>query len=220
MKLTKIIVLMIALIPVKSMAVDYELSLGQTQYKQSNNGTWFQEAFPYTVDLNSINWSAGVSHKFDSVPRVRAEFVNLGKASADAWAVPIDAYYNTNSNECVGRCLPLARFQSSGSVKGIALTIAPEMKFGDFSVFVEGGIYIFRPTYSAVVTNVRWTYEAEPITVYTKHNTTTQMTYVMGLVVRYKQVEFVARYYDVEAADDDVPAVYLGAYSASVRFRF
>ena len=215
-----LLIVVLLLIPMKSMAVDYELGIGQTQFKKTVNGTWYQEAFPYTLDLKSVNWSAGISHKFDAIPRVRAEFVNLGEASADALAVPIDAYYNTNTNHCVGRCLPLARFQSSGNVRGVALTIAPEKSFGDFSVFVEGGIYIFRPTYSAVVTNVRWTHEADPITVYTKHKTTTQMTYVMGIGVRYKQVEIVARYYDVEAADDNVPAVYLGAYSASLRFRF
>ena len=216
----KIIVLMMASIPCQAMAIDYELSAGQTFFKQTINGTWYQNAFPYTVDLKSVNWSTGLSHKFSDYPRIRAEFVNLGIASADALAVPIDAYYNTNTNQCVGECLPLARFVSKGGVRGVALTIAPEKRFGDFSVFIEGGIYIFRPTYSAVVTNVRWTHEADPITVYTKHNTTTQISYVMGLGVRYKQVEFVARYYDVEASDDNVPAVYIGATTVSVRFKF
>lgn len=216
----KALLILLILVSFPSMAMDFEASIGKTHFKPSQNGTWYQEAFPYTLNLESVYWSVGVSHKFENFPRVRAEYVDLGDASADALAVPIDAYYNTNTNECIGKCLPLAHFVSSGSVRGVALSIAPEKRFGDFTVFVEGGLYFFRPTYSAVVTNVRWTHEAEPITVYTKHKTTTQITYLFGAGVRYKNVEFLVRHYDVEAADDDVPAVYLGANTASIRVMF
>lgn len=219
--------LLLALLPINAMALDFELSGGITKYKRAQNGTWYQEAFPYELDLKSAAWSAGVSHKFVGYPRVRTEFVNLGMASADAYAVPNDYNYNFNDNTCNTRCLPIAHYMSKGDVRGVAFTVAPEWKFGSYTAFVEGGVYVFRPRYWALVTEIIWgdsngdyAEGARRDQTTVRHKANIQSSWVIGAGVRYKNVDFSLRIYDVGANDDDVPAVYRGASTAFVRVIF
>lgn len=221
----KTLLLFTLFFPVLASAVNLELSVGTNQYKLTPDGTWYQEAFPHDLDLNSEAWAVGVSHKFDKYPLLRAEYVSLGMARANAWAVPNDYNYNPNTNQCIGKCLPLANFVSKGSVKGIALSFAPEWKFGTISVYAEGGIYIYQPTYKASIHNVYCCFgDQYPVGPYPsgtiKHNSHTSFTYLFGAGVRYKNVDLSVRYYDVEAADDAVPALYIGATTAMIRVNF
>lgn len=205
--------------PFMASAVNLELSVGMNQYKLISDGTWYQEAFPYDLDLRSEAWAIGISHKFEKWPLLRAEYVSLGMARTEAWAVPSDLNYNPNTHACVGECLPLAKFYSKGDVKGIALSFAPEWNVGPASVFIEGGLYIYQPTYQGSVYCCQGDVSMTgPYTV--KHNSQTSYTYLFGVGVRYKNVDFSIRYYDVEAADDDVPAVYIGATTAMMRVQF
>ena len=213
------------LFPAIASAVNFEFSGGINHYKLVPDGTWYQEAYPYTLDLKDVAWSVGVSHKFDKFPLLRVEYVDLGKASADGMSISSDDDYDTNTHSCKSsnpkRCEPIARFQSSGTVKGLAFTAAPEWQVGAVSVYIEGGIFVYQPSYSAHVTGMVWVDEGVYLDPYTiKHKMTVESTYTFGAGVRYKNVDFSIRYYDVAASDDDVAALYIGATTAMLRVRF
>ena len=210
-----------------SHAADFEAGIGFTQFKRSQNGTWYQEAFPYDLDLNSVGWSIGVSHKFTGWPRVRAEFIDLGDASAWALAVPNDYNYHTSDNSCNVKCLPLATYKSSGDVRGVALSVAPEYKFGAYTTYAEIGLYFFKPRYKAVVTGIIYGSstgdypEDTPVrTAYIKHDANIEITYLVGAGIRHGNIDVGIRYYPVEAPNDDVPAVYRGATTVTMRLAF
>lgn len=222
----KTFMLLVLLFPLAASAYDFELSGGFTKYKRAQNGTWYQEAYPYELDLKSAAWGIGVSHKYAGLPRLRLEFVNLGMASADAYAVPNDYNYIHNINQCNVKCLPLAHYMSKGDVRGVALTVAPEFSFGSSILYVEGGIYVFRPRYWATVTDI-YTGSAEgeilynvPLTALLRHDANIQASWVIGAGVRYRNMDFGIRIYDVGANDDDQPAVYRGATTAMLRVKF
>ena len=221
------LIILFVMFSANAFAVDFELSGGINKYKRAQNGTWYQEAFPYELDLKTATWGFGVSHKFNGMPRLRLEYVHLGQASADAYAVPSDYNYIHNTNTCNVKCLPLAHFQSKGDVQGVALTVAPEFRFKHVSLFVEVGIYVFRPRYWAVVNDIMYGSPEGDLTgvefvkeFTIRHDSNIQSSWVIGAGVRYKNVDFLFRIYDVGANDDDVPAVYRGASTATLRVHF
>jgi hypothetical protein len=223
----KYILMLFLVFPSISQAFEIEAGIGFTQFKRNVNGTWYQEAFPYELDLNSVAWSIGVSHKFNGWPRIRAEFVDLGDASAFALAVPNDHNYNPNDNSCNVKCLPLATYKSSGDVRGVALSVAPEFKISTYTGYLELGAYFFKPRYKAVVTgiiygNAHGEYpEGMPTNyAYVKHDANVEAVYFIGAGVRHGNVDVGVRYYPVEAPNDDVPAIYRGATTLMVIFVF
>lgn len=221
-----LIILVAIFFSMPSQALDFEMGGGITRFKRAQNGTWYQEAFYHELELESHYWSVGVSHKFPGYPRMRLEFVNLGTASADAYAVPNDYNYSTNTNTCNVKCLPLAHYMSKGDVRGVAITAAPEWNLGSYKLYLEGGIYIFRPRYWATVTNVHYgsaegeIWSTSPATVTIRHDADIQSSWVVGAGVSYKNVDLTLRIFDVGANDDDVPAVYRGASTLGLRFKF
>jgi len=216
-----ILALVLAFFTVSAQAADLELGIGYNQYKQQANGIWYQEGFPYNLDLQSVSWSVGVSDKCSGLPRIRAEYLNLGMARSTAYAVPTDANYNPDSpNHCNGECQPLALFVGKGKVTGIALTVAPEINFGNVSLYVEGGFYFYRPTYRVVVTGIDSPQEPGGITHHFGHKTETEICYVFGAGARYKNVDLSIRYMEVKASGDDFPAIYNGTVNSSIKLNF
>ena len=219
------LIILLSLFPMSAFAIDYEFSAGRNQYKLVQDGTWYQEAYPHSIDLKDVAWSVGISHKFSGYPRVRAEYVDLGRASADALSISSDDDYDINTHKCTSsnpkRCEPIAHFSSHGTVKGLAFTIAPEWSFGPVSAYIEGGIFVYQPSYSAHVVGMEWVDEGVKLDPYTiKHKMTVESTYTFGAGIKYKNVDVSVRYYDVEASDDDVAAIYIGATTLMMRVMF
>lgn len=211
--------LLFAAIPAN--AADLEIGAGMTSYKQQINGIWYQEGFPYKLDLIGEAWFFGVSHKFNALPRIRAEYLDLGYAKSNAYAVPEDANYNPNTpNHCNGECLPLAHFVGKGKVTGIVLSFSPEFAIGPVTAFVEAGVYFYRPTYHVFVTGIDSPSEPGGRTHHFGHKTTTEQCPIIGVGIRFKNVNFSVRYMETKASGDGYPAIYNGAMTSMLRISF
>jgi len=121
-------------------AVDLEVGIGFNNAHIAPNGTWYQEGFPYSVNLKSKIWSIGVSDDINRNWKWRVEYVNLGIFRSDAIATPVDANYNPNNNPpCNGPCVAESRFVGNGSANGIS-TLVEYHTTGDIQYGISGGI--------------------------------------------------------------------------------
>ena len=171
-------------------AVDLEVGVARTQYETLLNGIWYQEGFPYYLDLDTLGWSVGVSGKPSGWPRLRAEYLDLGMARADALAVGDPNYNPTQPNYCNGPCEIPARYVSKGKVRGIALTMAPEFAFGGGAFYVEGGLFVYKATYEIFVSDA---YQdiygvGNGKTLYAKHDAKIDKSMTFGAGFRYRNV--------------------------------
>jgi hypothetical protein len=69
-------------------ALEFEASIGYTQFEKPDNGIWWQNGFHHTLDTSSPSYSIGVTDRFDSGLRWGATYVNLGTISTSAQATP------------------------------------------------------------------------------------------------------------------------------------
>jgi hypothetical protein len=136
-------------------APQIEVGLGFAAAQKEADGTWFQEKFPYQVDLRTKTWSIGVTDDINEDWRWHVAYVNLGKYSADAIATT-DADYNPNKTPACNAtpCVAQTRFVGNGTTNGLKATAEWHTK-GDIQYGVSFGLFAFKPTWDEVLTD--WT---------------------------------------------------------------
>ena len=202
-----------------------DIELGRTWFGHQQDGTWYQERYPYTLDTEDnffgIGWRSALTDKWDW----RIGYANLGSASSDAIAVTSDELYAAgcpNAHEC-----PTARFKGHGGVSGISLTAISSSP----GLFFEGGLYFFRAT---------WRMDYTPLpggtTTTYRHIPRWQVGTRLGVGYRIGSMEFLVSHYLVEAKGPgetetgepieripgiyDVNKRYPGTFTATVRVGF
>lgn len=148
-----ILSLILALCALSAHAVQFEAGLGVSHTQPQPNGTWYQEGFPYQLDLNHASWYIGVREKIDDRLSVHVDYVSFGIIHADAIATPVDANYNPATHSCVGGCVAESRFVGSGRSDG--LKVAAQWAPNDNGFSLIGGLFVFRPRWHTMVYN--WT---------------------------------------------------------------
>jgi len=131
------------MLPASVFSAEFEIHVGQSQYSKSENGIWYQDGFANEFDLDAPSVGFGFTDYLVPGIRWHAGYVNLGKVSSTALAVP-DAQYN-GINGCHSKLCELDRYDGEGSLEGIYLTVAPEVKIGAVKAFVEGGAWGYIP---------------------------------------------------------------------------
>ena len=171
-------------------AVDFEASIGRTEYTKSDNGIWYQNGFYNDFSDGATSYSLGFTgYAYESV-KWHAGYANLGQVASYALAVP-DAQYN-GVNGCYAPCT-LDQYIGKGSIEGIYITLAPEMQFGKAKVFVEGGIWGYIPHFNMKVYRGTGT----PATPFWDATTDEHMQFcpVFGFGVEYDSLQIVATIY-------------------------
>ena len=202
-------------------SAQFDLELGRTWFGHQQDGTWYQERYPYTLDTESnfwgIGWRSALTDKWDW----RIGYANLGSASSSAIATT-EAHYAAGSYEC-----PMYRFDGRGGVSGISLTAISSSP----GLFVEGGLYFFRATQQMDVTPL-----PDGTTTAYRHIPRWQIGTRLGVGYRIGSMEFLVSHYLVEAKGPgesesgtpveripgiyDVNKRYPGTFTATVRVGF
>ena len=172
-------------------AEGFTLQAGTTRFTPHGDGVWYQEAFPYSLDMTSGAW--GVRYdtpKTESGWSFGGGFQRLGTVSSSALAValdgrvPDDGGYNSQTKTCNGRCWPLSRWYGHGSVKGVFA--AATKHYGPWQI--EGGVYLYQPRWEVYVPDWIPTRDAEPREIIVRHHARWQFGPMFG--VRYAPGEW------------------------------
>jgi hypothetical protein len=86
--------------------VQPEIGVGVSKFSLTENGTWYQEGFPYGVNLYSPAISLGIKADITDSVSIRAGYENLGQVTSSALASASDANYAACRNDHA-KCWPL-----------------------------------------------------------------------------------------------------------------
>lgn len=124
-------------------AIDFEVAVGRTQYKDRGNGFWYQEGLPYDLNLRSTGAQIGVTDSINNWLDWHATYVYLGRANSDAIGTS-DEDYDYQNHVCKSNpCHSQSRFRGSGDVHGIALTLEPHVDWKGWRLGVSAGPFIY-----------------------------------------------------------------------------
>ena len=208
--------------PIASAGLDIEL--GRTWFGHQQDGTWYQKAYPYTLDTEDnffgIGWRSALTDKWDW----RIGYADLGSASSNAIAANVEISHPVYRAGC-GEC-SFSRYIGRGGVSGVSLTAISSSP----GLFVEGGLYFFRATWE--LDAIR-SYGTESY----RHVPRWQVGTRLGVGYRVGAVELLLSHYLVEAKGPgevmetrepieripgiyDVNKRYPGTFTATVRIGF
>jgi hypothetical protein len=211
-------------------AVDVEVGVGAARAIPQENGTWYQEGFPHSLNLRSPVFLLGVTD--DLTPNVawHVNAVSLGSYSVDSWDTPNDANYSGSGYR--GNALPLAHYIGSGSVYGIAATLHAHTQ-GEWQFGVQAGPFIYHSTWSVAVPN--WYPSAEvspgvfaqtgPISPINVSQSQWSTRHMVGLTLRHGQFSAALAYYSDKHGfkghgDDPWPPLWKGQYVLMILYSF
>jgi len=138
-----------ALTALAANAVEFEAGLGISQTHKQPNGTWYQEGFPYSLDLRKKSFYLGVRHQLTPQFSIHADYVNFGVLHSDAIATPGDSNYDAVNHSCVGACVAQSRFVGSGRSDGLKVAANWMPRPDGFGVIA--GAFLFKPSWAVTV---------------------------------------------------------------------
>lgn len=206
--------------PSISHAVDFEMAAGETSFHEQHMGIWYQGGFPATISLHSQSLSLGATDYVLPWLRWHAGYTYLGSASSNAQAVGSDAAYMKWGPNAVNHGYNAGQWHGSGNVNLLYATLAPEIRRGDWTFSIEGGVTAYKPMWTEQVTGWNACAYCATSSVTVSHNGIMTGA-VAGFGIAYQRVEFLVEEMTIAAAGDNVPAIYVHkATNVSLRFRF
>jgi len=144
----KNLILALLFISSPAFASDLEVSIGLTQFKQSDNGTWYQNGLPHQLDMRSLSSSIGLTGWISSSIRWRAGIQYLGHSSFSSLDVS-DADFAKYG----GVYRPqMWTHHGKGHTSQIYLTFDPQTKINGLTVFMELGAAVYETNFSDRIT--------------------------------------------------------------------
>lgn len=135
-------------------AVDLEIGAGVAHYTPRGDMMWYQEGLPHKLDLTAPALEIGLADTFwqSGAWSVdwRASYVYIGSMHSDAIATD-DANYDKGTKSCIGVCTEQDRYMTTGHMSGLRLTLQPTYTYNGWRFGIEGGAYIYKPTFHANV---------------------------------------------------------------------
>lgn len=191
------------------LAVAVELSVGRTQFRQAEDGLWYQSEFDHSIDLNSTSWAVGIKYE-----NWRFGYEHFGSVKSHALATASDEDYLNGAPYW-----PLSNWYGQGETRGIYL--ARQFDITD-DFYAEVGAWVYRSSWLMTIPDWRACENCEPRHVQVKHNNGTQYNGLIGLGCRVtEQLDVSLTYRAVQNDGDQWPTI-VRDYSPnlSVRFRF
>lgn len=153
----------LALCAMTAHAVEFEAGLGVAQTQRQDNGTWYQEGFPYSLDLTKKAFYLGVREQITPTVSAHVDYVNFGILHTDAIATT-DDNYDPVAHGCKGTCVAQSHFVGSGRSDGLKVA-AQWMPGGDKGFGLIGGVFLFKPSWKVTVYDWTLAYDMPPRTI-------------------------------------------------------
>lgn len=183
----KALMVFLALACGMAQAGEVTVEVGATHFTPQSDGTWWQDAFPHELKMNSPSLGLRYDTSQDDAGwSFGGGYMNLGRVSSSAQAValdgakPNDGGYNSSLKGCNGPCWPLSQWNGHGSVDGFFGVVSKH--YGPWSV--EGGLYLYYPRWSINVPDWIGCRECPPQNITAFHHQHWQVGPMFG--VRYK----------------------------------
>ncbi len=189
-------------------ALSFEVGAGVGQYQPAPNGIWYQKGFGYDLHLTGPVVSFGVVGQLRPWLRYGIRYLDLGSMSSNSTDTPSDANYNGVRQACNGKCWPMANYVGHGSVQGIAITLQPQYRLAPHLYsFLEGGLWIYRPTWTMNVYHWCSTRTALPLNLHIVDPSRFQLGWTFGSGIRYRQTSVAFDLYSVRVLGTSFPSI-------------
>lgn len=166
-------------------AWELEAGLGFSKTEKQPNGTWYQEGFPYTLDLKKKSFYIGARHQIRPDLSAHINYVHFGVLHADAIATT-DDNYDPATHGCVGgKCVAQSHFVGSGLSDGIKFAAEWDPYENGFGLI--GGLFLFHPRWCTTVYDWTLSTDMPPSTI--QHCIKNRWTIrpVIGVAYRVKE---------------------------------
>lgn len=218
------IIYLLLLLPLMANAVDFDVSIGQTMWTPSDNGTWWQQPFKREWPDHATSYSIGVSDEISPWLRWNAGYSNLGTINSYGQAVGDDVYGATN-NCTTGACPPPDDWYGNGTVDGVYFTLSPQVTYNDIIYSAEIGVWNYQPKSVVYVPAQHPCGLCNPPplvnNVYFVTSSDRMWGQVFGGKINYKNLFFRARAYWTDSSDKEYPATYQKyTYEISIGYIF
>jgi opacity protein-like surface antigen len=201
--------------------VQPEIGIGVSKFGLTENGTWYQESFPYGVNLYSPAISLGIKANLTDSISIRAGYQNLGTVTSHAEATASDANYAACHYDH-SKCWPLSSWYGQGSVQQAYITLDGSHKLWGVTWIGEAGVVYFKPTWTETIPNWISSPTAQPELVVVSHDAKLQAGYTLGFGVQLdKNTTLMLNMEKTSAQGDQFPAIYSGTtYTLQLRSQF
>lgn len=160
-----------------------EVGVGMSYFEKQEDGNWYQEPFPYDLDMTSISGSIGAVFKISERDFVRLGFNYLGKVQSEAIATASDENYAECKHD-TSKCWPLSHWYGKGHTKQFYLTYDRYYRLLGVVVVVEGGVVMNKVDWQVEVPDWLPTRDATPIPIVAKHKAIWQPSGTLGVGVQ------------------------------------
>lgn len=202
-----------------AMAVDLEIGAGVARYTTRGDMMWYQEGFPHKLDLNAPTLEIGLHGNAYQHGQWgldwRTSYVYVGNVHSDAMAVS-DDNYSRHTKSCIGPCKRADRFVTNGHMSGIRLTIEPTYTYNGWKFGVEGGVYVYRPTFHASI----YDGDGGPGQWHSNYKPPIQVAPVVGLEVSRGPFSLAYMHYFSRTLRDPYYAIWKATDTVTLRYRF
>ena len=198
----KTLLLALLLLSSTAMSFEFDIGIGQSIYSRPENGIWYQNGFENDFKMQTVSASFGINDYIYENLKYRAGYMNLGNVSSYALAVARDDNYN-GVDGCIGPCLPLSHFYGTGKVEGLYATLQPQYKINSVTLFLEGGLWLYRPTFSMIVPDARSCAVGCDYYVHNESENDLYIGPVFGFGARYKNIEIAVTFWRVDSYGTD-----------------
>ena len=154
------------------------------QYKK-DGARWYQDAFPWSAELNSSNFRLGIGQRINADWDLVVSWLDIGRNSVDALAVPDDAYDAVN-HQCISNCDRPTRLIANGH--GYGPEIAWKLKSDSF--YLRGGIFAWIVNLKATMLHQDGTYIGSY-----KQPREVMLAPFLGVGYKHKDIFFEVSYY-------------------------
>ena len=225
--------------PIVAYAVDVEILLGVSKYRDSIDGLWYVENFNHDMTMVAPAIEGGIAGKLwgDSDQGFsvdyHADLVYAGAIHIDA-AVPTQRTTNTRAgkwvgidfkgsvpNPCYGVCNNMSDFSGDGYDAGLGLVLAPTYTTGSVKFSVLAGMFEHRSVFKEQLTNIYWTPTDQARNYPMVHTAKFQTGREIGVAVDYKNVLFKYEYLSTPAKFSDlVPQAWQHIHTVLIGYKF
>lgn len=211
--------LLLLVLPACAHAVDLEIGAGAAHYTPRGDMMWYQEGFPHKLGLTAPALEIGLHGNAWTSGRWgvdwRATYVYVGNVHTDAMAVS-DDNYSKATKSCIGPCKRADRFVTNGHMSGVRLTIEPTYTYNGWKFGIEGGVYVYRPTFHASI----YDGDGGPGQWHSDYKPPIQAAPVVGLEIGRGAVSVAYMHYFSKTLRDPYYAMWKATDTLTLRYRF
>lgn len=122
---------------------DIEIGMGITRFGPSDNGTWYQNGSPHSLNLTSESFKIGITRTKEGWrSHLGLEFLGRYASWCDCTS---DYSYFTGGN------YPTSNYFGKGHVSGLYMTQGPEYRIGGLTVHPTIGLFAYRAKWTVYI---------------------------------------------------------------------